>query len=115
MSHTRDNNTQDYECIAKYWEVIAACAWREYEAHGRGALLVTALDGPEDCIYLPLEMMKNPLLDGYRQLVERYDPRAEVVVIFLRGKGEVSAYKGGICERGTPPELHDRLKAALGW
>jgi hypothetical protein len=39
-------------------ELLAAIAWKEYFAHGRGALLLTPTveveDGDWDCIYLPM-------------------------------------------------------------
>ena len=58
-------------------------------------------------------MVAHPLLNDFARFAEEYDPCREVVVIFLRHPSSVSAYKGGIPERGTPPELYERLKAVL--
>jgi hypothetical protein len=100
--------------VAKYWELLAACAWKEYQVHGRGALLVGGFNEPGDFIFLPLEVMvAHPLLKDFAQFAKKYDPSREVAVIFLRQPPTVSAYKGGIPERGTPPELYERLKAVL--
>lgn len=106
--------TQDYDYIAQHWEILAACAWKEYQAHGRGALLMGGFDDPGDFIYLPLDLMTTmPLLEEFARFAGEYDPRQEVVVIFLRQPPSVSAYKGGVPKRGTPPELYERLGAAL--
>ena len=108
------DKSKDYDYIAKYWEVLAACAWREYLACGRGALLVCPTSPGEDAIYLPLEKLaSNPLVQELARFDNEYDPRQEVVVIFLRPPQSVSAYKGGIPEGGTPPELYERAKPFL--
>ena len=105
---------QNYEYIAQFWEVIAACVWQEYQTHGRGALLVGAFAEPDDPIYLPLEIIQgHPLTKELAMFVEEYDPNNEVVVIFLRRPDSVNAFKGAIPERGTPPQLYERLKAVL--
>jgi hypothetical protein len=106
--------TSNKDFINKYWEVLAACAWNEYRAHGRGALVIGAFAKPDESIYLPMGMLtKNPLLEEVRRFAEEYDPCQEVVAIFLRSPSGVSAYRGGIPERGTPPELYERRKAVL--
>jgi hypothetical protein len=109
-----EKHQQNHNYVAKYWEVLAACAWKEYQLNGRGAFLVGGFDEPDDFIYLPLEVLTTyPLLGDFARLAEEYDPSREVVVIFLQHPPSVSAYKGGIPERGTPPELYERLKAVL--
>lgn len=110
-----DKGSRDYSYIAKYWELLAACAWREYKTHGRGALLVH-IDGEveEEAIFLPLAMLTtHPRLEGFALLAKAYDPRLEIVVIFLRPPSEVTAHKGSIPEKGTPPELYERIKEVL--
>ena len=69
---------------------------------------------PDDAIYLSAEKLASqPLLKDLARLAEDYNPQTEVAVIFLQPPHSVSAYKGGIQERGTPPELYDRLKPFL--
>ena len=63
---------------------------------------------------MPLEVMKaNPLLSDFARFAEEYDPDQEVVVIFLRPPGSVTAYRGGLPERGTPREMHERLRPIM--
>jgi hypothetical protein len=109
-----DEQNQNHSYISENWEALGACAWKEHLAHGRGALLIGGFDEPDDFIYLPLEVLvAHPLLKDYARFAEDYDPSREVVVIFLQQPPSVSAYKGGIPERGTPPQLYKRLKAVL--
>lgn len=111
---TVDEKTRDYDYINKYWDVLAACAWKEYRVHGRGALLCQIEEPGEEAVYLPLEMLTtHPLLKECARMSKKYDPREEVVLIFLRPPASVSAYKGGLSERGTPPQLYERIKAVL--
>jgi hypothetical protein len=111
---TIDEKTRDYDYIDKYWEVLAACAWKEYRVHGRGALLCQIEEPGEEAVYLPLEMLTaHPHLKEYARMLEKYDPLEEVVLIFLRPPASVSAYKGGLSERGTPRQLYKRIKAVL--
>jgi hypothetical protein len=112
-----DQNTQNHNYIDKYWEVLAFVAWNDFHTQGRGAVIVFgSLEGPRpgDDVYMPLEVMKaNPLLSDLARLAEEYDPDREVVVIFLRPPGSVTAYRGGLSERGTPREMYERLKPIM--
>jgi len=110
-----ENNKKEHsDFIARYWEVLAACAWREYQPHGRGALVFGALGEPDDFVYLPLNMMEaEPLMSGFASLCKQYDPEREIVVVFVGVPPSVTALKGGMPERGTPPALYDRLKGVL--
>ena len=111
---TISEKTQNHDYISDHWEILAACAWREYQAHGRGALLAGGFNEPGDFIFLPLEVMvAHPLLKGFARFAEEYDPSREIVLIFLQQPPKVTAYKGGIPERGTPPQLYERLKTVL--
>jgi hypothetical protein len=99
--------------IEQYWEVLAACAWREFKLHGRGALVFGALSEPDDFIYMPLSMLEGePLMGGFASLAKEYDPMQEVVVI-LGVPPSVTAIKGGPLRAGTPPALYERLKEVL--
>jgi hypothetical protein len=105
---------QNHDYISDHWGVLAACAWREYQAHGRGALLLGGFDDPEDSIYIPSDLLRTvPFLEDFARFADEYDPCREVVVIFLGEPPKISAFKGGIPERGTPPALYERLKAVL--
>src|SRR5262249_54003404 len=105
---------QNYEYIAQFWEVIAACASQEYQTHGRGALLVCAFAETQGTIYLPPEMIQtHPLARALARFAEEYDPNNEVLVIFFRRLDSVNSYKGAWREPGTPPQLYEQLKAVL--
>src|ERR1017187_7442919 len=115
MKKTIDQQTQDYKYIDKYWEVLAAIAWNEFQTHGRGGVIVFgSFEGPGDDVYMPLEVMQaDPLLSDFARFAEEYDPDREVVVIFLRPPDSVTAYRGGLPERGTPRDMHERLKPIM--
>ena len=101
--------------LQKHWDVLAGIAWREFTAHGRGALIVqNSADPNEEAIFVPLEMLTNNLLGHeYAEFVRKYDPRREVVIIFLGVTGSVSAYKGNVPCRATPPEAYRRMDSIL--
>lgn len=69
-------------------------------------------DEPIDkTIYVPLDMLAGPLTAQYAHLSAGYDPRREVVVIFIQPPASVTAYKGSMPGRQTPPEACQRLGA----
>jgi hypothetical protein len=115
MKKRIDQDTQNYNYIDKYWEVLAFLAWKEFHTHGRGGLIVFGLlEGPGDAVYMPLGVMKaEPLLSDFARFAEEYDPDREVVLIFLRPPAPVSAYRGGLSERGTPRAMYERLKPIM--
>ena len=107
-------NKERSDFIARYWEVLAACAWREYQLHGRGALVFGALSEPDDFIYMPLIMLEaEPLMVDFASYAKEYDPSQEIVAVILGVPPSVAALKCGMPERGTPPALYERLKEAL--
>jgi hypothetical protein len=100
------------------WEAVAALAWKEYMAHGRGALVFTssAKSGGEwDAIFLPLDSIADhPLMKEYANLTRSYDPMKQIVAIFLTPPAYVSAYVGGLTpERISPPEAYKKFGFAL--
>ncbi len=114
MSFAPAPNVQNEAYLEKYWDLVAAIAWKEFKAHGRGALLVQNIEQPhEDVVFIPLTMLTaNPLVHDFAAYVRAYDPRREIVAVFLR-RGLVSAYKGAVAGRETPPEAYRRLSAVL--
>ena len=109
-----DQHTQNYTYIDKYWEVLAFVTWSDYRTQGRGAVIgFNSMKGAGqgDDVYIPLEVMKaSPVLSDLARFAEEYDPDREVVVIFLRPRCSVRAYRGGLSERGTPRAIYERLK-----
>ena len=102
--------------IDRRWEAVAGVAWKEYVAHGRGALLFTpsADSGAEwDCIYVPLDLIAgHSLMKEYAEMISSYDPTKQIVAMFLTPPAHVSAYVGGLTpERIAPPEAYRKF----GW
>ena len=88
--------TPDQAYLEKYWEMIAAIAWKEFTVHGRGAVLVQNVgQRDEEAIFLTTQMLASPLTAQYALMAAEYDPEREIVVIFMRPASSVSAYKGG--------------------
>ena len=99
------------------WELIGALSWKDYLAHGRGALVFTVSserDDDWDCTYLPLgEIQDHPLMGGFAERIKQYDPEIEVVAIFLRPGGFVDAYRGSPApKRLGPRQAYERLASA---
>ena len=102
--------------IDKYWDTIAAFAWQEFITHGRGALVVENGHEPEDddTVFVPLTMLTDsPVVHEYAALVQNYDPRREVVIIFLSPPCSVSAYTGTLVGRNSPPQAYNCYRAAI--
>jgi len=119
--HTFDRDTArnlHLGYIERRWEIVAAVAWREYVAHGRGGpLFTTSADpgGEWDCIYLPLDLIEgDPLVKEYSNLLRSYDPTKQIIALFLTAPDCVNAYCGGLtAERVAPPDAYKRIRALL--
>ena len=75
--------------IDERWEVLGAIAWKEYIAHGRGALILQPDEQSDwDATYLPLQHFEtNSAMNEYTDMVKRYDPNSQLVTIFLTRRG----------------------------
>ena len=106
--------TPEREYIETYWESLAGVAWKEFKAHGRGALLVANLDDPRgDAVYVPLQMLTaNPLTAQAARMASEYDPRREIVAILINGSA-VTGYQGAPAGREAPPEVYRRINSVL--
>jgi len=106
---TEDARKVHLKYIDDRWELIAAISWKEYLAHGRGALLFQVepqSEGEWDCTYIPLrEIQINPLMSNEARLVREYDPETQVVSIFLVPPSSIPT--GAAWSRSVP--AHDRL------
>jgi hypothetical protein len=112
MTSITDPQTQAY--IEKHWDVIAAFAWHEFKAHGRGAVVVQDAGGlKEKTIFIPRHKLEeNPLGREYATLVCEYDPRKEAMIILLRPRSAM-VYAGAASGREAPPEAYRRLGSVL--
>ena len=107
-------NQQDRDYLSKYWDILAAIAWKEYTIHGRGAVLVQNADQPdEDAIYITVDMLGGPITGEYAHMAAGYEPREEIVVILMRPPSPVTAYRGCLPSRSAPPEAYRQLDAVL--
>lgn len=95
-------------------DVLGAMAWHGYLRHGRGAVAVqNAGDSKEQMVFLPLKMLMNPLCETLADLARDYNPLKESVVVFIRPSFAITAYKGALPGRETPPESYERMVRVL--
>jgi hypothetical protein len=103
--------------IDRRWEAVAAAAWKGYMAQGRWALLLTtsAESGGEwVCIYMSLGCIEDLPMREELDMIKSYDPKEEVVALFLTPPANISAYRGGLApERMSPPEAYRRFRHVL--
>jgi hypothetical protein len=75
---------------------VSACAWEGFQSKGRGAVCVMCDDHDEATGTVPFAFM--PVVDAAKvlrpweksreeQMIANYDPRKEVVTIFIRSSG----------------------------
>ncbi len=101
--------------LDRNWDVVGAMAWQGFLKHGRGTVVVQhAVQPKEQMLFLPLKLLAgNPLCQAFADLARDYDPRREVVVVFVRPLFAITVYKGSLSGRETPPEAHERLLRRL--
>ena len=59
---TEDASDVHLKYINDHWELIAAISWKEYLAHGRGALIFQVepkSDGDWNCVHTPLREVQT--------------------------------------------------------
>ena len=90
------------EWINENWEPIAGLAWAGYLEGGRGAMLIDfeELEGDEMNVMYFSENDIQSTFEGWpdpqlAELVEKYDPETEIVVIFRHPEEETSYYRLG--------------------
>ena len=77
--------------IANHWQFIAAVAWTRYLSDGRGAVVI---DGEAQASGLMwVKYLAGPVWPEQEVLVETYDPRSEVLVVFIHGDGGWNLYR----------------------
>ncbi len=66
----------DMDAIFSNWQFLAAVAWRGYQTHGCGAVVVSLAIECADVAYA-----SGALPASYARFVERYDPLEQIVVV----------------------------------
>jgi hypothetical protein len=102
--------------IEERWEILAAVAWKEYLKQDQGALLMQpAGDGEWDLVYGPAGMFQSdPVMKKYARMIKDYDPKTQIVAIFLTPPDGVNAYLGSLPrERLSPPDAYRKFAALL--
>jgi len=107
------------------WEPAAAIAWQEYQRQGRGAIMVVSewgkvrdpwRVGETPGAYVSEKNVKEWSVawpnEDVERMVKAYDPRREVVFVFLRLDGGVSSYRISIPYL-LPPEAYEQMKGQL--
>lgn len=101
--------------IRMQWRDFAAFAWRQYTARGRGAVVVDLKRAAEEessstqiPTYYVAESSEQLAKRGgwpseeVEELIREYDPRQDVVFLFIRLDGEVFHYN--VSDELTPPD-----------
>ncbi|HWP45115.1 MAG TPA: hypothetical protein VNO14_17875 [Blastocatellia bacterium] len=98
------------------WRELAAFAWNKYLSEGRGAVIINLRRGRESgtgvqipTSYVAEGSSRLAKLGGWpgdeiAEIVRQYDPRQEVVFIFMRLDGDVFHYL--VSDELTPPQAH---------
>lgn len=85
------------------WEHLAAMAWRGFKRLGRGA--VTILDPGDYAVFTPAAGLRQIFTcPKYDEWVHKYDPRSEVVIIFVTFPDTTNGFKGTLPGRAQPPK-----------
>jgi hypothetical protein len=113
------------EFIRINWPVAAAFARQQYRSQGRGCIVIDvtkAKDAPPGAshlfgetmgAYIPYKVVRVTGDADVKRMVKDYDPRVEVVFVFLRVDGGVSSYRLHIRNQPSPPEAYEELKHEL--
>jgi hypothetical protein len=113
------------EFIRINWPVAAAFAWQQYRRQGRGCIVFDVarakdpppgephLFGETPGAYVPYRVVRAANDDDVKRMVKEYDPRLEVVFVFLRQDGGVSGYRLRTRNQQTPPEAYETLEREL--
>jgi hypothetical protein len=121
----RESRESHLEFIRINWPVVAAFAWQQYRRQGRGCMVIDVakakdpppgeshLFGETPGAYVPYRVVRATGDEDVQRMVREYDPRLEVVFVFLRQDGGVSSYRLHIRNQPTPPEAYETLKREL--
>jgi len=127
MSSTDDQNKPPVEetredhlkFLFHSWDLLAAAAWEGFLAEGRGAIIIDPKESSQwssSVIYMPESRPRPPGVSTWpdpevEEMVAKYDPEREVVVLILRLDGDVSAYRLPTPNRAhTPPAAFAALE-----
>src|ERR1019366_8498263 len=69
--------------IRDNWEFFAAMAWTGYLQHGRGATVID--EGSQTNDLSEVKYVPGAIWPEDESVVETYDPRSEIIVVFLHG------------------------------
>ena len=123
---TGDESRESHlEFIRINWPVAAAVAWQQYRQQGRGCIVFDVsqaqeppsgesyLFGETPGRYLSYKAIRASSDDDVMRMVQKYNPRTEVVFVFLRTDGGVSSYRLHIQGQPSPPEAYEVFKREL--
>ena len=89
--------------VAANWPQLAGSAWRQYERLGRGAIAVpwAAVTGHAAGSPLAFSLPYIPGGEPVERAVVAYDPKRQIVVLFVDDDDYKAANKGGRFGSGT--------------
>jgi hypothetical protein len=121
----RESRESHIEFIRINWPIAAAFAWQQYRQQGRGCIVIDVaqakdpppgeshLFGETLGAYIPYKIVRVTGDADVKRMVKKYNPRLEVVFVFLREDGGVSSYRLYIHNQPSPPEAYEELKREM--
>lgn len=114
MTMKLDLNSEEQHYLDRCWDLLAAIGWKEFSVRGRGAVLVYLAEPNDSAKFIPMEVLAgNPVTEEYARMVREYDPRREIVVIFMVPPLSVTAFAGALPKRETPLKCCQRYSSVL--
>lgn len=137
----KQDRTKHQQLIIANWLTIAAAAWDGYVKTGAGAIAIhmdlppeemakitpdliselsqpIPLPGDLPMVYFPDKNAREIWTGGWplpelKRMVRKYDPRTQVVVIFLYRDGHVDSYRIALPDDPPPPVAYRMTKGRL--
>jgi hypothetical protein len=116
-----DTADEHLSFMRSQWRELAAFAWEKYQSEGRGAVVIDLKRASKNgtrfqvpTYYLAEESERLRERGGWpseevAEVIRDYDPRQDVVFIFLRLKGEAVHYNAS--DEMTPPKAYESKRS----
>jgi hypothetical protein len=92
--------------ITENMHVFWPAAQKQYQQHGRGAVVVDTTSRPTGAghpfTYYPQAQVNETEDEDAQRMVREYDPQSEMVIILLKPQDRVSVYRVGVIEKPIP-------------
>ena len=88
------------------WEFVASFAWESFALYGRGILRLDFNTPAEDRVEAEIEYHPKPHYQTCVELLETYDPEAQIVAVITSYDGDNTAITTRHLIEGWPPPRH---------